>query len=1527
MMERLKRLLPSVVCLLVLLVNQGVGAVSAQQPAGRNNRVRIYNSFGVQQDSNISTQGPSRVVTGPNSIVVIDDDDRRVRIYNTFGALQNGEIHTSSRADVIINGNLIPIIEDSQVRIFTLFGFQQGAGISTNSRADVVAMGNTFIVIEESRVRIFDLFGNPTGQTISTNSRARVTTGNTRFAVIEDERVRIYDLLGNLQGSAINTDGPAHVAANGNLFIVADDTRLRFYTLFGNPQGSPINTNGRAKIALTTDRIVASDETTVRILRGSDGGPVKDIATTGPSRVATTITSIVVIDDNGRRVRIFDLSGQPLRSAIDTNSRADVVVTVNNRLVIIEDNKVTIYDAFGSPQGGVIGTNGRADIATAVDKVFVVDNASLRIYSHFGLQQGAAIGTSGRASVITTVASVGVADDSRVRIYNHSGVQQGNTISTVGRVSLATASDRIVVIDAQDEAPAGLTATNDGPTALGKATTLMAHITAGTNVTYTWDFGDGSGGAGQVATHTYQQVGDYTATVTARNSAGTAIANTIVSVVADAPANNAQFIAQSVPSKMETGQTATVSITMKNTGTTTWTAAGDYKLGSQNPKDNILWTGSSRLPLDASDAIAPGQQKTFGFDITAPSVPGTYNFQWRMLQEGVVPEEFGNFTPNVAIEVTSPLPGPPPALWEDDHFDNLALGPLDGQNGWHKAAPDRASAVVVQENVANKILQVQADPGATIVMGKDVPRQVDGRHAFTFRVRVTGATLPSLAKIEVRTNPGAGWDKKFQLYFGSSMRVNYGPTSPQAALFVPADQMIMGHWYHVRVEMDLALEQIDIWVDNQLAVSHIPMHPGPITDLGISGWDRPGFVELDNIIGMRLGDTGPGPGTCSLAAVSSFDTDDEGWKVIGDAQHNSTQPDYMPGGGNPSGYVSATDDVAGGTWYWEAPQKFLGDQSAAYNGVLAFDLKQSDTSSQFDAHDVILTSDQFELALIFDTPNNPGTDWTSYSIPLNETAGWLLEGSGEAPTQDQMQRLLSALTGLRIRGEYRNGPDTGGLDNVVLGLSECPAQEPEAHWINPAGGTWADEDNWSIGAIPGPSNHAFVTLGGNYSVIVDSPRVIGSLTLGAPLGRQRVVLDGTDLAELEVRNSLFNAGTIVLAGGVAGESPHPAPSSLRVVNGSLMNHGVIAVTRDGGGDRNIEANLINYGTINANHYLYFGGTLTNYNTLNITFDNRVVLGGATQTFNQNGGTILGSGRLALSNGATFNFNGGTLLGTQAHLSNANLNFGPSAFGAASFVMTGGDNRLSGNLGRGHSLAINGGGGADSVVTAPTGFTSAGTIYLDSQGGSGGASLAVSSGTMINTGGIHANRGSGGNRSIRGNLVNQGLLNLDLADGQELGVLGTSFQNASGGIIQGSGTLNVSSTAFNNAGHISPGGSPGILHITGDFSQAPTGVLDIEVSGLTPGAEFDQLEVSGTVTLTGTLSISLTGGFEPALGDSFEILTFSARSGDFATFEGLGIGPDRHFEPVYTQHALTIQVVEGPLGPGLDHLIFLPIILR
>ncbi len=95
-------------------------------------------------------------------------------------------------------------------------------------------------------------------------------------------------------------------------------------------------------------------------------------------------------------------------------------------------------------------------------------------------------------------------------------------------------------------------------------------------------------------------------------------------------ANNSAFVSQNVPASMQAGQTATVSVTMRNTGTATW-FAGSYFLGSQNPQDNTTW-GVNRVSLASN--VAPNASVTFTFSITAPTVAGTYNFQWRMSSIG-----------------------------------------------------------------------------------------------------------------------------------------------------------------------------------------------------------------------------------------------------------------------------------------------------------------------------------------------------------------------------------------------------------------------------------------------------------------------------------------------------------------------------------------------------------------------------------------------------------------------------------------------------------------------------------------------------------------------------------------------------------------------------------------------------------------------------------------------------------------------------------------------------------------------------
>jgi hypothetical protein len=80
----------------------------------------------------------------------------------------------------------------------------------------------------------------------------------------------------------------------------------------------------------------------------------------------------------------------------------------------------------------------------------------------------------------------------------------------------------------------GLTAENNGPTTLNADTTFTAMVVTGSGVNYVWDFGDGSQGSGQVVAHEYDDVGEYTAVVTASNSLGGMTATTMVLVFEEA---------------------------------------------------------------------------------------------------------------------------------------------------------------------------------------------------------------------------------------------------------------------------------------------------------------------------------------------------------------------------------------------------------------------------------------------------------------------------------------------------------------------------------------------------------------------------------------------------------------------------------------------------------------------------------------------------------------------------------------------------------------------------------------------------------------------------------------------------------------------------------------------------------------------------------------------------------------------------------------------------------------------------------
>jgi len=168
---------------------------------------------------------------------------------------------------------------------------------------------------------------------------------------------------------------------------------------------------------------------------------------------------------------------------------------------------------------------------------------------------------------------------------------------------------------------------------------------------------------------------------------------------------------------------------------------------------------------------------------------------------------------------------------------------------------------------------------------------------------------------------------------------------------------------------------------------------------------------------------------------AGFENDADGWTIVGDAQGGSNlEASYSPFDGlDNSGYIFAQDNVAGGVWYFSAPQKLLGDLSRYFEGSMTFWLiQESNRSNQFEDEDIILEGNGNRIYYKYESPTEfPDTTWTRYSVKLDETANWFKE-SGEAASNADITNVLSNVTNLYIRGEFEGGPDTGGLDQFEL---------------------------------------------------------------------------------------------------------------------------------------------------------------------------------------------------------------------------------------------------------------------------------------------------------------------------------------------------------------------------------------------------------------------------------------------------------------------------------------------------------------
>jgi len=144
---------------------------------------------------------------------------------------------------------------------------------------------------------------------------------------------------------------------------------------------------------------------------------------------------------------------------------------------------------------------------------------------------------------------------------------------------------------------------------------------------------------------------------------------------------------------------------------------------------------------------------------------------------------------------------------------------------------------------------------------------------------------------------------------------------------------------------------------------------------------------------------------------------------------------------------------------------------------------------------------------------------------------------------------------------------------------------------------------------------------------------------------------------------------------------------------------------------------------------------------------------------------------------------------------------------------------------------------------------------------------------------------------------------------------TNLTLGGGAFFSSTGTFD--GNLINSSGTVNPAGS---LTIQGNYTQAVGGALQIDIGGTTAGSGYDQLIVTGVVSIDGTLQLGLINGFFPTLGESFTPLTAASVTGGFTSVTGSGLGQETELDPTYSSTAVTLTA-NKTFGPYITSTSF------